>query len=770
MCGSPLEGGSTPHQEHESPLDAEPASPARSTGLTLRIEGVPWEALAYLALIAVAVGMRLWDLGGRAYHYDETIHAFDSWALFQGNGYIHSPWSHGPFLYEVGAAGFFLFGDNLLAPRIFPALFGVALVAMPLLLRNYLGRGGALATAAILAFSPSLLYFSRFDRADIFTLVFDLGVVIALWRFIEGRRTRYLYLAAVFLALSFSSKETAYLSLVAVGSFLAAWWVRSWLPILWSRASGKMARLRVRLTPSRFPAHGAFLLLMVALTLPLFSSALGVLVDYFPGDLDLVNLKETDPAGRVGAPIGGAGAYIGAGIITGAVFIAAAVIGVLWRPRTFLIAFGAFYAIFFLLHTTFLTNMVGMGTGVWQSLGYWIAQQPVERAGQPWYYYFMQLSLYEFLPFTFGIAAVFAYAIKRGLRFGFWAVVIGVVAGGLFALIYKTTGNTALYAPLAVGLLAVTYLALARGNPFEWFLVHWALVTVLMYVAAGEKMPWLVIHMTLPLALLAGRFIGRMLETLPWRAAFRRGGVALLFAAPLLSLALYALTTSVPWDASPIASWSFSGPLAFTIALMAAGVFLWARVGSAAASRLVAVSVLGLLAFFTVRAGVLLTYENDDNPRELLIYSQVSEEVPQVVDRIAEVARQTGKGRSISILVDTSHAAFAPWRWYLRDYDEVRFEDMTNFTGEIDDDVVLLAAGNDSKISTVRARYGEGQRIPFLQWFNPWVYQNYTPGTFWGDFTSAQSWNRVLRFFTYREMATEPALQDAVAYFSKELS
>ena len=41
------------------------------TGLVIRIERVPWEPLVAAALFAVALIMRLWDLDGRAYHYDE---------------------------------------------------------------------------------------------------------------------------------------------------------------------------------------------------------------------------------------------------------------------------------------------------------------------------------------------------------------------------------------------------------------------------------------------------------------------------------------------------------------------------------------------------------------------------------------------------------------------------------------------------------------------------------------------------------------------------
>ena len=768
MCAVPFHPEAmrdNPEQETEGR-----AGGTTSPGVTIRLQSIPWVPVIYGLLILLAVIMRLWDLDSRAYHYDETIHAFSSWVLFQGGDYIHSPWSHGPFLYEVSAAGFLVFGDNLVAPRIFPALFGAALVTLPIFLRSYLGRWGMLFTAAFLAFSPSLLYFSRFARNDILNVAFDLGLVIALWRFIDTRRSRYLYLAAALLVLSFSSKETAYLSLVTVGSYLAAWWARGWLPILWSKSSRKLARLRVRFTPSRFPPHGGFLLLMVLLTLPLFSALLGVLVDKLPLGLDLVNLTETDTAGRVGAPSGGAGDYAAAGIITGGVFIVSLAIGLLWRPKLFLIAFGGFYAVFFLLHTTFLTNMVGMGTGVWQSLGYWIAQQPVERAGQPWYYYFIQLSVYEFLPFTFGLAAVIAFSIKLGRRFLGPVLLLSAISILTAAAIYLTTESKALYIPLAAGLVAVTYLALARGNKFDWFLVHWALMSLLLYTVAGEKMPWLLTHIALPFAVLAGRFVGGLVESVPWRATLRNGGLALLLAAPLLTLALFAMVTSVPWGASPIGGWSFIGALGFTLALLVGAVLLWLRLGSTVASRLVAVSLIGLMGFFTLRAGLQATYENGDDPKEPLVYSQVSADVPRVIDRIEQVAWETGKGRELSILADISHAALAPWRWYLRDFDEVQYVDMNTYDGEIDKDVVLIAAANDHKMRAVQEQYGEGQRIPFLQWFNPWVYGNYTAGAFFRDFASATSWNEALRFFVYREMGTEPAVQDAVVYFAREIS
>ena len=126
-----------------------------------------WEFVAYGLLLATALGMRLWDLGTRAMHHDESLHALYSFNLSVGDGYIHNPMMHGPFQMEATAGIFYVLGDSEFTARLLYALAGTALVAMPLLLRSRLGTLGALLTSVMLAFSPALLYFSRFARNDI---------------------------------------------------------------------------------------------------------------------------------------------------------------------------------------------------------------------------------------------------------------------------------------------------------------------------------------------------------------------------------------------------------------------------------------------------------------------------------------------------------------------------------------------------------------------------------------------------------------------------
>ncbi|HEY50016.1 MAG TPA: TIGR03663 family protein, partial [Dehalococcoidia bacterium] len=151
----------------------------------------------YLLLIIIALVIRLWDLDVRAVHYDESAwHIKDSWLLYKGNGYAHTPVSHGPFQYFGTAFIFLIFGAGDFTARLLPALFGTALVGLPYFLRRPLGRVGAFVVALLLTFSPLFLYYSRYARNDIYSAFWALLLVVCIWRYFENRKARYLYIGA----------------------------------------------------------------------------------------------------------------------------------------------------------------------------------------------------------------------------------------------------------------------------------------------------------------------------------------------------------------------------------------------------------------------------------------------------------------------------------------------------------------------------------------------------------------------------------------------
>ena len=237
---------------------------------------IGWLEAGFLALLVVALGLRLWELGGRPMHYDEAIHLHYAWRLSNGDEYFHSPWMHGPFQIEMSALIFRVLGDTDFTARVGYALFGTGLAALPYLLRRSLGRTGALFTGLMLAVSPTLLYFSRFGRNDIIMAFWAALLLVLMWRHFEEDKDRYLYLASAVLAVMFATKETAFFVAASLGALAFLLAIPQWAPLLFRRA-----QLRDMAGPA------GFCLLIATLTLPQWS-ALGALFQDLVG-LDLIN-------------------------------------------------------------------------------------------------------------------------------------------------------------------------------------------------------------------------------------------------------------------------------------------------------------------------------------------------------------------------------------------------------------------------------------------------------------------------------------------------
>jgi hypothetical protein len=210
--------------------------PGQVTSVALRY----WQIGLIVALIALAAGLRLWDLGERAIHHDESIHIKFAWDITK-NGldqYVHDPVYHGPFAYYGTAATFSIFGDSDYTSRLLPALFGIALVGLPFMLRKQFGAVGTVGAAGFLAVSPTLLYFSRFARNDVYVAFFTLALVVCIWRYLAEqrdaqeststgiwdylgeRRNVWLVAMAPLLALSLTAKEVTSITVAILLVFL----------------------------------------------------------------------------------------------------------------------------------------------------------------------------------------------------------------------------------------------------------------------------------------------------------------------------------------------------------------------------------------------------------------------------------------------------------------------------------------------------------------------------------------------------------------------
>jgi len=199
-----------------------------------------------------------------------------------------------------------------------------------------------------------------------------------------------------------------------------------------------------------------------------------------------------------------------------------------------------FFVIFFLFYSSFFSNFAGIREGLIGSIQYWLEQHNVQRGNQPWFYYLLLLSVYETLPFFAAMVATFYY--------------------------------------------------LRRPTWLTSFLIWWLVTALVIYSWAGEKMPWLVIHIALPMVLLTGRYLGE-LATSPLRSV---------------------------WE------------------------------------KRIAFGAVALLGVWTIHTGWPVNFERSDTPKDLLVYTQTAPDVKKMVADIHRISlEQTGDEYGIGVTVQS---------------------------------------------------------------------------------------------------------------------
>lgn len=499
------------------------------------------ENCIYVALLLATVITRVVGAGDRPLHHDESLHATYSYYLFHEGRYQYDPMMHGPFQFHLTAFVYYLFGANDWSARIPPALFGVFLVAIPFWIRKELGRTTALCLSFVLFLSGSFFYYSRFLREDIYTATWTLLMVAAGLKWWLSRQDKYLYALAAAFSFSFCTKESTYISMFIFGNFLmakynwdllsrrpqpqqqylkiafvglllAAWLVyakteghNAWLYFGLAVAaihvafgvlsvSVLLARVRTvgadiganrRLVPWIVSIFGLAFLMALLRDVPSWrASVILPILAVVLGGLAIVHRRAP---GLLAKPIAlvvtivtwalvlsiatGAVRASGGHPLDGLATIAVGVplfLIVAYYLQSFRRAFwctAVFLIPFTLLYTTFFSNPKGFFDGYTASLGYWLTQQKVERGSEPYYYYLPLLWLYDFPALVLSVFAAIRYLVHRSML---------------------TT-----------------------------FLIFWAVMSLLMYSLAGERMPWLVLHIALPLTVLSAYYVGDLWDRRP---------------------------------------------------------------------------------------------------------------------------------------------------------------------------------------------------------------------------------------------------------------
>jgi sugar lactone lactonase YvrE len=580
------------------------------------------ETLLVVCLFIAAVVTRFTDLGARAMSHDEINHVVPTYSLYTGNGYQYDPMSHGPLQYHMMALSYALFGDTDFTTRIPAALFSVATIMLAVLaFRRYLGRTGAILAGILFLISPIMLFYGRYARNEAYIVVWGLLTLYSTLRYLEHGKPWSLFLFTAVNALHFTDKATAYMFAGELFIFLLAYFVDRMARREWAQARQRATfLLGLVLAVALFSGAGALFLTHKALDTLVIKLAVGALAAAGVGAavwsgvelvrsfgwsslrteraLDMLMLLGTFVLPLVGAiPIAlldktpldyttpGVVRVAVAATILGAIAVA---VGLWWFGRKWLLHAALFFIPFVVLYTTFFTAPQGLVGGLVGLLSYWTVQQDVARGGQPLYYYaFLLIPIYEFLPALGTLAAAVIASRKR---------------------LWQSQSGQPFMRPAPEA--AVDGLKVQPPVPVAALLVYWSASSLALFTYAGEKMPWLTIHIALPMILSAAWAFGWMVETIPW---------------------------------GRLASW-----------------------GARNVVRGSALAFFALLAVVTARTAFKAAYINYDYPFEFLVYAHGAPYPKALFSQIEELSLRTTGGTDMVVGYD--NCVRYPYWWYMRRY------------------------------------------------------------------------------------------------------
>ncbi len=296
----------------------------------------------------------------------------------------------------------------------------------------------------------------------------------------------------------------------------------------------------------------------------------------------------------------------------------------------------AFIVLYLALFTTWFQE-TDLANGFARSLKYWWSQHDVQRGGQPWYFYILVIGpLYEWLPMALSAVALGLYARRPALRFG---------RG-------NDSGDDGAPSPAAwafVPMIVVWMLGV-------WWIFSWA----------GEKMPWLITHMAVPMILLAARAVadlGAQVDLAAWRAKGWQV-TSLTIAALALLAGLVARSTSLAAAEAARPAWVGWAVAAVLVVALLSGVRAVGGELAPAARRHALGLGVGMFAL-AVSGGyaLLANFKNSELGTEYLVYAHGTPEDKDVYELLQRMD-QARPDQPLKVGFDNEVSW--PFTWYFR--------------------------------------------------------------------------------------------------------
>ncbi len=166
------------------------------------------EFIAYALLIALALFVRLAELDTVPLTDGEATEALAAWRVVYPNAAGEALTPSSPLVFWSQSIAFSFSGGSEITSRFLTAIGSVLLSVTPLLFRGMFGSARSFIFSLLLAFSPIVLITSRSSSPAVWTVLFAVLGLWALWRYYERRQNADALWASGFFASMFFLSES----------------------------------------------------------------------------------------------------------------------------------------------------------------------------------------------------------------------------------------------------------------------------------------------------------------------------------------------------------------------------------------------------------------------------------------------------------------------------------------------------------------------------------------------------------------------------------
>jgi DNA-binding beta-propeller fold protein YncE len=203
---------------------------------------------------------------------------------------------------------------------------------------------------------------------------------------------------------------------------------------------------------------------------------------------------------------------------------------------------------------------------------------------------------------------------------------------------------------------------------------------LIAYPIAGEKMPWLTVHIAFPLILLSAWGFQQMMKSFDMESFGRKHGWLVILLCLVFLMGSFGtlgtlLSTNPPFQGHELFQLRATGNFLTSFIITCISVYLlwnllkdweppqaWISIG---------LTILLVLTTLTIHTSVAAAFINYDNPTEYLVYAHGGRGIKEAMAQIEELSYRTSDGKEMMIAFDNETTY--PYWWYLRDYTNQRY-------------------------------------------------------------------------------------------------